>query len=144
LQLCTSSLEVSTFLRNDPSMQKFSWFLYQYMPAFAYIHLLRLLQTQDTGQLVDQAWHGLEGFVRLGISLPLDSLVVRGWRARETAAGLVLKKPAFVEAIFDRLGKEDNTVKASDALLSHSDYTSILSEIMASDYTFDWPMCFKT
>ena len=150
LKQSTLIMEHFNRMRGDPDLGHFLWFLHHYMPIFAYIHLLRVLQMVATGQLVDRAWQAVEEFKRHGARVPLDSLILRAWKARERATGSTIEAPECVKAILRaRAGEADaqqtakgawNMSMGASAEPSNSDYMTMLADIMtgSSDYAFDW------
>lgn len=142
---CNLVLGKFTEMRGNPALKKFQWFMMQYMPIFVYIHLLRLLQTQIKGPYVDQAWSILEDYRSQGVTLPVDSLVLRAWKARQATVGAdPLTVPNFVRVILDSstpsaTQREVNTDQSMNSP-SDSDYMAMLADIMAgnTDYSFNW------
>jgi hypothetical protein len=149
LMECASNLEDFTTLRCDPEMQRFVWFLYQYMPAYVYIHTLRLLQKEVTGQHVERAWQVLEQFeASRGTALPVEKLILRAWNERQAFnfdQGIALQMPDFVNRIMT--AEEDKRLVEhlpdGGAVIetpSDVDYMNMLAEVMQgnTEYNFDW------
>ncbi|UZJ52141.1 hypothetical protein CBS101457_001461 [Exobasidium rhododendri] len=156
LAQCTFTLEQTNRIREDASLHRFQWFIHQHMPIFALIHALRLLQVPVSGHLSDRAWRAVITFREAGLRLPIDSLLLRAWKIRESTGSFSGEEPRSIKDIKARQAalrtkesaqqekhtnnkNDTRTLRIDNDASSDSDYMSLSADLLSTfDFDFDW------